>query len=93
MSSHDATFYVQIAADFYTSTYREPTTSVRSIKAVEMTQNRPRKPKPGTVTVKLTVRVPDGALLPLAPQVVVVIPEDMVMANEVVTVEAEDANP
>ena len=87
MSSHQATFYIQVAADFY-SYAGEP--KIRGVKAVEMTQNRPRKPKPGTVTIKLTVQVPDGALLPLRPQAVVVVPDDMVLANELLTVTAED---
>lgn len=83
---HDATFYVQIEPDF--SSY-DPE-RVISAKAVAITQQKPRSPRPGTVTCKLTVRVPDAAFLPLRPEAVIVVPEDMVAANQPVEVEAGD---
>lgn len=83
---HEATFYVQVAGSFFTI---GGTARVRSLSAVAMTQKRPTRPRPGTVTVKLTVRVPDAALLPLAPEAVIVIPETMVLPNPI-EVEAED---
>jgi hypothetical protein len=79
-SSHDATFYVQLAPDFYYPPYGgDP--SVREIRATALTQKRPRKPQSGTVMVKLTVRVPDAAFLPLRPEAIVVVPEDMTVAT------------
>lgn len=84
---HDATLYVQLAPEFWTFA---SDTKVRAIKAVAMTQKRPERPKPGTVTAKLTIRVPETAFLPLQPEAVIVVPEDMVAANLSIEVEAGD---
>jgi hypothetical protein len=90
MSSHDATFYLQLEPEFrrwIASGEQE----VCSIKAVALTQKRPIRQRSGTVMVKLTVRVPDAAFLPLRPEAVVVIPEDMTVTGPI-EVEAEDLN-
>jgi hypothetical protein len=84
-TSHEAEFYVQIEPELYGP---DPG-RVRSIKAVALTQKRPGRQRAGTVMVKLRVRVPDGAFLPLRPEAIVVIPEGMTVA-EPITVEAED---
>ena len=84
-TSHEAEFYVQLEADLYGP---DPG-RVRDIKAVALTQKRPQRQRPGTVMVKLRVRVPDGAFLPLRPEAIVVIPEGMTVAEPVV-VEAVD---
>lgn len=89
MSTHDATFYIQLSPEFYRSYGDE--SRVRSIKAAALTQARPRKQQSGTVLVKLTVRVPDAAFLPLRPEAVVVVPEDMTAIGPI-EVEADDAN-
>lgn len=83
---HDATFYVQIEPEF--SSYN-PERVIRA-KAVAITQQKPRSPRGGTVTCKLTVRVPDAAFLPLQPEAIIVVPEDMVAANAPIEVEAGD---
>lgn len=88
MPTHDATFYVQLAPDFFTSWGEQ---KVREIKAVAMTQSRPRKQQSGTVLCKLTVRVPDAAFLPLRPEAIVVVPENMTVAAPI-EVLAGDAN-
>ncbi|WP_346007421.1 hypothetical protein [Janibacter terrae] len=88
-NTHDATFYVQIEPEFRTP-YGGVDPQVRSIKAVRITQQKPESPKPGTVTTKLTVRVPDAAFLPLRPEAVIVVPDDMVAANDPIEVEAGD---
>ena len=88
-SSHDATFYVQLAPDFYRGWSDDAT--VRAVKATGMTQSRPRKQQSGTVLVKLTVRVPDAAFLPLRPEAIVVVPEDMTVAAPI-EVTAENPN-
>lgn len=80
----DATFYVQIKPQFFLSG-----THVSKASAVVMTQTKPRAPKGGTVMVKLTVRIPESAFLPLRPEAVITIPEGMVLA-EPIEVEAED---
>jgi hypothetical protein len=87
MSLYDATFYVQIEPDFYRYSGGE---RVRSIKAVALTQKRPAQQRPGTVLAKLTVRVPEAAFLPLRPEAIVVIPEDMTVASQPIEVEAND---
>lgn len=75
---HDATFYVQVEPTFYKYGGNDPTVS--SIRAVAITQKRPERPRGGVVLTKLTIRIPDGAFLPLRPEVIVVIPENMVEA-------------
>lgn len=93
MSSHRATFYLQLEAE-YGRRYVDPVTgsveTVRAIKAVAITQNRPTKPRPGAVITKLTVEVPDGAFLPLRPEAIIVIPEGM---TELAPIEVEAIDP
>jgi len=78
----DATFYAQVEPEFshwvnHVTGERE----VRSAKVVNITQRRPDRPRSGTVLVKLTIRVPEAAFLPLRPEAIVVIPEDMTVAT------------
>jgi hypothetical protein len=86
----DATFYAQVEGKV---TQRwsgsEWIELVESAKVVAITQNRPGRPKGGTVLVKLTVRIPEAAFLPLRPEAIVVIPEDMT-APYPIEVEAGD---
>ena len=82
MSSHEATAYLQLEPDFYIA-YGGAEPTVRSIKAVALTQKRPQRQKSGTVLVKLTIRVPDAAFLPLRPEAVVVVPESMTIIEPV----------
>lgn len=84
----DAEFYVQIEPDWYRYA-GEPV--LKGAKAVAITQKRPSRPRGGAVTVKLTVRVPDGAFLPLRPEAVVVIPTDMALITPLEVI-AGDAN-
>jgi hypothetical protein len=81
----DATFYVQIEPEFV----GRENPWVRAIKAVGLTQKRPQRQRPGTVMVKLTVRVPTAAFMPLRPEAIVVVPEDMTVTEPLV-VEAGD---
>lgn len=46
--------------------------SLRGASVVRLTQSHPRQPIGGTVLVKLTVRLPRSAFLPLSPAPVVV---------------------
>lgn len=87
---HDATFYVQLEPSGWYGFNRdtgEPRLS--GIKAVRMTQSKPERQIPGTVLVKLTVRAPEAAFLPLRPEAIVVIPEDMTR-TEPIQIEAVD---
>ncbi len=59
-------------------------------RIARVTQSKPSKPKSGTVLVKLTLRIPEAAFLPLRPEAVVVIPEDMAAASAPIQVEAND---
>lgn len=81
----DATFYAQVEPEFYHLSYGE--SMVRGAKVARVTQTRPDKPKPGVVLVKLTLRMPKRVFLPLAPEAVVVIPDNY---TEVIEVHAED---
>ena len=90
MTSHDATFYVQVQPEFsrYHPAGKPP--SVTGLKPVTMTQKAPSRPKGGTVLIKLILRIPDSAFHPLRPEAVIVIPEDMVQASPVIGVEVSD---
>jgi hypothetical protein len=82
----DAEVYLQVEPKFYGSMGGEPL--VREAKVVGYTLTRPRRPRSGTVTMKMTLRLPKAAFLPLRPEAVVVVPADMVVANLPVEVEA-----
>lgn len=76
--SVDATFYAQVEPEW--SHYASRLTgekTVQGAKVVTITQGKPQKQRSGTVLVKLTIRVPEAAFLPLRPEAIVVIPEDM----------------
>ncbi len=83
----DATFFVQIEPELRGDWTKKE--SVRGAKAVRMTQTRSRQPKPGTVEVALTVRLPKQVFMALAPEAIIVIPEDMVIIHPI-EVEATD---
>lgn len=83
----DATFYVQV----------EPTHShydserVIGAKVVRMTKQKPDTPAGGTVLMRLTVRIPVTAFMPLVPEAVIVVPESMTAATPI-EVTVEDPN-
>ena len=84
----DATMYVQVAPEFHR--WLADSAGNRLLEGAKLanaTIKAPEQQKPGTVLLKLTVRVPAGAFLPLAPQAVVVIPEGMTV-TEPIEVEA-----
>jgi hypothetical protein len=72
----DATFYAQVAPEWS----RYPVWGERQVngaKVTRITQSRPDKPVGGTVLVKLTIRVPKAAFMPLRPEAIVVVPESL----------------
>jgi hypothetical protein len=73
----DTTFYLQVEPEW--GMYRSANGDLQLVgaKAARITQKQPDPPKGGSVVVKLTVRVPSSALLPLRPPVVEV-PEDRI---------------
>lgn len=82
MSSHRATFYVEIEAERYGFSG-----SVARIKGRKLFQKRPKDA--AGVVVKLVIEVPDAAFEPLAPEAVIVVPESMV--QHPVSIEVRDA--
>lgn len=92
MSNHvSATIYAQIEPEWGWAARLEdrPVTGARVSRT---TQRRPTSPVGGTVLIKLTLRIPTAAFLPLQPSAVIVIPEDMTHA-EPIEVTAEDPRP
>lgn len=85
----DATFYVQVEPEWGNWVTSAGDRRLIGAKVARTTQKKPDRPKAGTVLVKLTLRIPDAAFLPLRPEAVVVIPEDMTVATPV-EVEAID---
>lgn len=81
--THDATFYVQIEPEWSRYPSENGDRVIRALKAVGITQRWPSRPRGGTVTAKLTIRIPDAAFLPLRPEAIVVVPEDMVVVNPI----------
>jgi hypothetical protein len=78
----DATFYAQVEPiwGWARTAADRPLTGA---KAVHITQKRPERQRGGTVLVKLTIRVPRAAFLPLRPEAVVVVPEDMTLTQPI----------
>ncbi len=88
MKNVDATFYAQVEPEWgYAYGGGEP--PLRGAKVLRVTQKRPTRQASGTVLVKLTLRIPEGAFRPLRPEAVVVIPESMAVAQPI-EVEAGD---
>lgn len=83
--SVDATFYAQVEPEYG----RWDNESVIGAKVVRISQKKPASPIGGTVTVKLTIRVPKVAFGPLAPEAIVVVPTDLTEAHPI-TVTAEE---
>jgi hypothetical protein len=85
----DATFYAQVEPEWGYGRDANGERRLAGAKVARITQKRPGSPIAGTVMVKLTIRVPRSAFLPLRPAAVVVIPEDMTVTTPVEVV-AED---
>ena len=68
----DATFYAQVEPEWSTYITSNGERALRGAKVVTITQKKPTRPKGGTVLVKLTIRVPESAFMPLRPEA----PED-----------------
>lgn len=68
----DATFYAQVEPVWRYTNGTLTSQSLRGARVVRLTQSHPSQPIGGTVLVKLTLRLPSKAFLPLRPSVVVV---------------------
>lgn len=82
----NATFYLQVEPEWGPYLNSDGSYNLVGAKALRITQKQPDPPKGGTVVVKLTVKVPSSALLPLRPAPV------EIAADQATTVEviAED---
>jgi len=92
-STVKATAFLQIEPEWspFYGVDRDDPANLRGAKVVAVTQKRSKQPRPGTVEIKVTFEVPAGAFVPLHPEAVVIIPEEMTTPHPVV-VEAADAN-
>jgi hypothetical protein len=90
----DATFYAQVQPEWsrYAS-LRDGQRRLDGAKVVRITQVRPAKPVGGTVLVKLTLRLPAAAFLPLRPEAVVVIPDSLTEAQHVEVIAGDPHQP
>lgn len=86
-----ATVYLQVAPEVASWLDESSPNYINGAKVVNATQSRSRKPRGGTVEVKLTVEIPKAAFLPLRPEAIVVVPESMTTPHPI-EVEAADAN-
>lgn len=71
--THEATFYVQVQRK--AQQWRQGKYITAS--AVKMTQEKPSVTSKDTVTVKLTVQLPDSAFEPFEPSAIVAVPAGM----------------
>ena len=86
-----ATVFLQVAPEYATWLNESHPNYINGAKVVNATQSRSKKPRGGTVEVKLTVEIPKAAFLPLRPEAIVVVPESLTSPHPI-AVEASDAN-
>lgn len=86
-----ATVFLQVAPEVATYLSEDHPRYIQGAKVVQATQSRSKKPRGGTVEVKLTIELPRATFLPLRPEAVVVVPSSMT-APHPVEVEAFDVN-
>lgn len=85
-----ATFYAQVDPRFGWGTDPAGNQIIESAAVRTVTQSKPRKPQSGCIVVKLSIKVPTAAFLPLSPEAIVVIPADL---TEHAPVEVEALDP
>lgn len=78
-----------IEGDAYLQIRRHQHWSQSELRIMRATQRRPEVIEPGCVVVKIRLRMPLAAFLPLQPEAVVTVPEDLVQHP----VEAEAVQP
>jgi hypothetical protein len=79
----DATFYAQVEPEWGYAYAGDEDKPLRAAKVANVTQKRPTHPKPGTVLVKLTLRIPAAAFYPLRPEAIIIVPESLTEATPV----------
>jgi hypothetical protein len=85
----DVPVYLQVEPSFYGWDATRQREFLRGAAMVRATQSRPSKPVPGTLLVKVTLRIAKDAFFPLAPSAVIVIPAALTDATPIV-VTADD---
>lgn len=86
----DATFHVQIEPEWSRWLTTDGGEKIPTgAKMVNATQKRSGAGRPGTVTIKLTVRLPKTAFMPLRPEAVIIVPASMIEATPIEVI-AED---
>jgi hypothetical protein len=94
MTAHiDATFFAQVEPEWGPTWQAKPGQErpLWGAKVIGITQKKPSRPKGGTVLVKLTIRLPEAAFMPLRPEAIVVIPADMTEVNPIEVIAEEPA--
>lgn len=85
----DVPVYLQVEPQYWRNYDLDNISSIKGAKVVGTTQKKSASPRSGTVEVKITLRIPKAAFVPLRPEAVVVIPETMTDPHPVEVV-AED---
>lgn len=84
-------FYLTLEPRFSSYANRSGERALNDVVATKLTQKRPeRSQRSGSVVLKLAVRVPESIFQPLAPQVIIDIPES---AAQVVPIEVVAEHP
>lgn len=86
----DAEFFAQVEPEWSHYLGNDGERVLRGAKVVTVTQKRPARPRRDVVLVRLTIRVPRAAFMPLRPEAIVVIPDDM---TETLPVQVEASSP
>lgn len=88
----ETTAYMVVTPTF--SKYRKTVDgeyAVESVKATKITQTKPKGAlAPGAVVIKVKIRLPKSAFMPLAPSVVIDIPEDAIERLVDIVAEVDD---
>lgn len=89
----DATFFAQVEPIYsrYVRKDRNDPSTIEGARVLAITQKKPAKPVPGSVTVKLTLRLPKSVFVALQPEAVIEIPESLLHGTPI-EVEATDPN-
>lgn len=91
--SKNSTFYVQLEPRW--RSWVDYTTKKRPLEkvvATRVSQTKPTKPVAGSITVKLSITIPDSVFEPFEPQVDIVIPEQDVQNLIQVNVEPAEVD-
>lgn len=82
--------YLQVRPEWAPYGSRDSVAQVRGARVVKVTQKRSEHPEPGTVEVKVTLDLPASIFLPLLPEAVVVVPDNLAVAHPI---QAEATDP